>query len=125
MQVTTVVPTGKVEPEGGVHWTLMQFAAVGAKVTTAPLRSAAVVVMSAGQVSVQPGPMTLHWHVTTVNDQLLSVPVSPPTSSSIVMVHVPLGFSPMNAANASSGASVVAAVPETYGWSFTSPAFVA
>ena len=49
--------------------------------------------------------------VSSSTDQEWRVPTSPVASSSIVTVQVPFGFSPMNAANASSGASGVASTP--------------
>ena len=57
--------------------------------------------------------------------QELSVPVFPAVSSETRRVHVPFGFSPMNAPSASSGASVGTTVLFAYGWSEARPGFEA
>src|SRR5690606_30374477 len=113
VQTTSVSPTGKPSPEAGEQ-EVVTFVQVppttgSAKVTTwlcAP--GGAGTAISPGQVRSSWQPQTA---VCSATDQELSVPVSPPASSSSVIVQVPFGFSPTNAPSASSGASGVATTP--------------
>ena len=66
--------------------------------------------MFAGHVIVHGTPQVA---VVMFSDQLLSVPPSPSNWSALVRVHVPLGFSPVNAPKPSTGASNDTVVPVT------------
>jgi hypothetical protein len=67
--------------------------------------------MLAGHVSIQGAP---HVPVVICSVQESSDPPSIAVSSDIVIVQVPFGFSPMNAASGSSGVSGVAVTRLTY-----------
>ena len=67
MQVTVVVPIGKVEPDGGAQVTVAPLVAVGVGyVTTPPVEVVAVTVMSIGQVIIGGSTcgvsVTVNWH---------------------------------------------------------------
>jgi hypothetical protein len=88
-----VTLTSKMESPGGM--TIVETATTAFVIGTGTLFVAVGITVVAGAAG----------RVARFNDQLLNIPPSWLASSLMVRVQTPLGFSPMNAARASSGAS--------------------